>query len=730
MPVAIAFGKTAGDASAVSGIINLVSVRRRYRELLFFLGAFILICEAGLQPSLNRAQVSSRQAPPPCIVLITLDTVRADHLACYGYRRIKTPSIDSLASEGIRFDHAYAQVPLTLPSHTVIMTGTYPMFNGVRDLTSTGLHSILPTLADILRHNGYRTAAFVSSFVLNSMWGLNRGFEVYDDETEKGASRSPSLLERRGDRTMDRALTWLDSHSDRPFFLWVHLYDPHSPYRPPEPYFSRYAGHLYDGEIAFDDAQLGRLFARLRQLKLYEPGLIVLTSDHGESLGEHGEAEHGFFIYNATVHVPLILKLPGTAPHPRVMTEPAGLVDLAPTIAEFCGVPPRFTGSFQGHSLAAIRDHQTAHSASDVYAESYYPRNTFGWHELRALITLQYKYIDAPRPELYDLENDSDEEKNLAMGQASLAAAHLERLQGIEAHYAKADVSHTPNLLDAETLEKLRSLGYVGYQSPTAASESGVMRADPKDKVQVLNQVLRAGNLRSEKRYAEADEILANLERTEPALYVIAFERGETLLDWGKAQSSTAEFHKALKLNPSFDQAWVGLGRAAFVLGQNKEAVDALRLALHFNPHNYLARRSLARVYWRENQSKEAEIELARVVREQPDFAEARAEHGLALVKVERYREAIGELRAASNLGYRDAIVYYYLGLAYSEIGDAGLAIQAYQKTVEVDPNYAAAYLRLAIQYRKRGELSKARQYYQKTCKLSAELCREYSAQF
>jgi len=710
-------------------------VRRHWRQLPYLLAAWLGVLGTSTLrswPSLNKGRANRAPVRAPSVVLITLDTVRADHLGCYGYHRIETPSIDKLASEGIRFAHAYAQVPLTLPSHTVIMTGTYPMFNSVRDLTSTGLNSSLPTLAEILRQNGYSTAALVSSFVLNSMWGLNRGFEVYDDETEseKGASNSPSLLERRGDRTMDRALAWLDSHSDRPFFFWVHLYDPHSPYHPPEPYLSRYAGHLYDGEIAFDDAQLGRLFARLRQLKLYEGALIVLASDHGESLGEHGEAEHGFFIYNATVHVPLILKLPGPSPRSRVVTDPAGLVDIAPTIAELCRIPRRFSESFQGHPLPGIQDDQGTPSAPAVYAESYYPRDTFGWHELRAIITPQHKYIDAPRPELYDLERDSGETNNLAAGRSTLAVALREKLRALEGRYANTSLPQNTNRLDPEALAKLRSLGYVGYQAPATGSDSRGARADPKDKVLVLNQVLHAGDLRSQKRFAEADEILSSLERSEPALYIINFERGETLLDWGKTRASTEEFRKALTLNPSFDQAWVGLGRAEFAIGASKDAAQAFRLALRLNPRNYLARRSLARVYWREDRPEEAERELASVVSEHPDFTEARAEHGVALAKVRRYREAIAELRTASNLGLHDSIVYYYLGLSYSEIGDAALAIEAYKQAVAVDPNYAVAYVRLALQYRKRGELSKARQYYQKGCKLSEELCREYSAQF
>ncbi len=679
---------------------------------------------------------SSGTAPPPLsprsVVLITLDTVRADHLGCYGYRRIETPSIDKLAQEGIRFEHAYAQVPLTLPSHTALMTGTYPMFNGVRDLTSTGVNSTLPTLAEIMRRNGYRTAAFVSSFVLNSIWGLNRGFEIYDDGTDPGSSYNPSLLERRGDRTMARALAWLDSHSDRPFLLWVHLYDPHSPYRAPEPYFSRYAGHPYDGEIAFDDAQLARLFARLRELKLYESALIVVASDHGESLGQHSEAEHGFFLYNATLHVPLILKLPGPA-RSRAVSDPVELVEIAPTIANLCRIPQQFIKTFQTGPLAGMQEGKSTDSDPPAYAESYHPLNTFGWHELRSVITSKYQFIDAPRPELYDLDRDLEERHNLAAEQSAICTALRNELQTMERRYANKNTNppRNPNPLDSEASKKLRSLGYVADRAPAGETDSrGAVRADPKDKIQVFNQILHAGDLRSQKQFAESDAILTALERSEPTLYIIAFERGETLLNWGKAKESTVEFRKALALNPSFDEAWMGLGRADFEIGQNKEAIQALRAALRYNPRNYSTRRLLARVYWRENQPDQAEAELARVVTEHPDFAEGRAEHGVALVKLKRYRDAITELRAASSLGCRDAVMYYHLGLSYSETGDVRRAIEAYQQAVEVDPSYAVAYLRLAHRYRKSGESSKARQYYQKACKLSEEICRDFTGQF
>ena len=708
-------------------------MRGPLRGLFRTLPAWLGIWGFGLYfwPALNTSAAFPPQGRPNSVLLITIDTVRADHLACYGYRRIETPAIDSLAREGIRFEHAYAQVPLTLPSHTVILTGTYPMFNGVRDLTSTGLPGTVPTLAEVLHRKGYQTAAFVSSFVLNSMWGLNRGFEVYDDAMDAATSgnKSPSLLERHGDHTVDRALAWLNSHSGHPFFLWVHLYDPHSPYRPPEPFHTRYAGHLYDGEIAFDDVQIGRLLGSLRRLGLYDNALIALAGDHGESLGEHGESEHGFFIYDATLRVPLILKLPGLTAHQAVVHNPVGLVDLGPTIAEVCGIQSSSTASFQGHSLLRLIGHEVDNPSPGVYAESYYPRSSFGWHELRALITPVYKYVDAPRAELYNLKDDPAEMHNLAPGQSGMVAALRETLDELASRFASRRAVQSSSKLDPETVEKLRSLGYVGYQAP-AHGDSHHAGADPKDKIGVLNQLIHADNLSSVNRFAEAEDIFESLARSEPDLYIVAFERAENLLNWGRTQAAVEELRKALTLNPSFDQAWVAMGRADFTLEQNKKAADALQVALRLNPRNYLARRLLARVYWRENQPEQAENELAQVVRDEPNFGEARAEHGIALVKLKLYRQALPELRAAPELGYRDAIVYYYMGIAYSEAGDAPRAIEAYEKAVKLDPQYAAAYMDLALQYRDRHEISKARESYRKGCQLSAQLCREYEPQF
>ncbi len=693
----------------------------------------------------------SRSATPsktlPSILLITLDTVRADHLGCYGYSRIETPNVDRLAADGIRFADAYTQVPITLPAHVVMLTGTYPMFSGVRDFTSSGLPKDVPTLAEILRHNGYHTAAFVSSFVLNSMWGLDRGFEFYDDQVRPDTTQKKDLflLERSGDQTVDRLLDWLNHNTGKPFFVWLHLYDAHSPYYSPEAFHSRYPGRPYDGAIAFDDEQVGRIIARLRALDIYDTTLVVLLSDHGESLGEHGESEHGFFVYNATLRVPLILKLPrtvGAVREPkktgrsggtaggRVVSEPVALVDVTPTVGTVAKLRAEEMRSFQGRSLLPELSETSPSQGSVVYGESYYPRNSFGWHELRALITPEFKYIDAPQAELYDLRHDPSERSNIIVGNSAVAASLRDRLSELETRYAAQGKSGTAKPPDPETLEKLKSLGYISYEAGKAEGAMRTPAADPKDKIVSFNRILRAGDLTRAAKYAEADQLLARLEQEEPDLYVVPFARGENYLGWGKAQPAMEEFRKSLSRNPTFDQAALGLGRAYFLAGQDQQAATAFELALRLNPRNFLARLALAKAYWRQNRPEKARPELEEVVKTHPDLAEAHANYGVILAQLRDYRQAVTEIRRGLELGYSDPIAYNYLGVSHAELGDAAEAVRAYQKAVELNPRYAVAYLNLAFQYLKQGEWAKAQESYRKVCALSDELCRQYSPQF
>lgn len=706
---------------------------------------------AGAEHAAEASGASVRAAKRPSVLLITIDTLRADHLGCYGYKRVETPVIDGLAARGVRFANAYTQVPITLPSHAVILTGTYPMFNGVRDFTSRGLPPEIPTLAEMFRRSGYQTAAFVSSYALNSQWGLNRGFDVYDDHLDLDLRRTRDLflVQRRGDRTVDRLLAWLDQHGSAPFFVWLHLYDAHSPYRPPEPYLSRYAQHPYDGAIAFDDAQVGRVVARLRQQGLFERTAVLLLSDHGESLGEHGEDEHGFFIYNATLHVPLILKLPGTGygvrdtgggrpdtgngkrdtnqPALRVVNQPVGAVDVAPTIAALCGIAPAEARGFEGRSLLPLLSAPESDNAA-VYAESYYPRDPFGWHELRGIVNSRFAYIDAPRPELYDLQRDPGQLHNLAGANSSVATTLHARLEELERRYA-GRVPSASAQPDSETVERLRSLGYVSLQS-SAGAQNDPNRADPKDKIQTLRRTLQGSDLRRAGKYAEADELWASIESSDPALYVAPFERGENFTAWNKPRLALPEFGKALALDPTFDQALVGLGRAHFMLGQDPQAADSLKLALHINPRNFLARLALAKVYWRQNLLARAEPELAQVASEHPDFPEGQADYGIVLATLGKYREAMEHFQQALAAEYSDPQLYNYLGTCYDQLGDPQKAHAAYQQAVTLNPEYAAAYLNLALLTRKQNQPEEARKYFEKTCQLSAALCRQYAAQF
>jgi arylsulfatase A-like enzyme/Tfp pilus assembly protein PilF len=670
------------------------------------------------------------------VLLITLDTVRADHVRCYGDAQIETPAIDALAADGIRYDKAYTAVPITLPSHAAILTGTYPMFNGVRDFTSPPLAASVPTLAEVLHRRGYETAGFVSSLVLSTMWGLNRGFEVYDDNVglDTNRSRFLFLVARPGDRTTDRLLDWLGRSKGKPFFAWLHLYDAHSPYQSPEPYRSRYSGRPYDGAIAFDDSQVGRVVGRLKALNLYHRTLIVLLSDHGESLGEHGESEHGFFVYNSTLRVPLIVKLPGETAKSVTVSRPVSTVDVAWTIAQVCRLGPSDTKGFQGHSLvdpslSRADDGRPADPTTAVYAESYYPLHSFGWHQLRSLVTSDFAYIDAPRPELYNLARDPQEESNLAGGSPVLASTLQAKLIEIEGKLASANPSDTRSQLDPETLAELKSLGYVAYKAPADAETSG-NRADPKDKIATYNRILKASDLSGAQKYAEADELFQEIEREEPDLYVVPFSRGENLLSWGKPELALAEFEHALARNPTFDQAALGLGRAHFVLGHDEQAATAFELALHLNEQNFLARLALAKVHWRQNKLEQTEAELHDLVKSHPEIGEAHGDHGIVLATMRRYSEALPEIQRGIDLDFRPAIAYNYLGVSQAETGHPLDAIESYKKAIDVDPEYSVAYLNLALQYRKRGERAKALDFYHRFCELSEAMCADYASQF
>lgn len=544
---------------------------------------------------------SSPEVPdgPVSVVLISVDTLRSDRLSAYGYGQATSPHLDALAREGVLFEHAYSHSPLTLPSHASMLTGSLPPRHGVRDNHGYRLGAELPTLAAHLVDAGYRTGAVVSSMVLRRDVGLDRGFEFYDDEMPRRRN-DRTFAQRSGRESIARAVSWLDTiDAQAPFFLWLHLFEPHTPRDAPEPYASRFRDS-YDAEVAHADALLGQFLAALRQRNRYDEVLIVVVSDHGEGLGDHGESEHGIFLYRESLQVPLILRLPHGRRGGERSVEPAGLVDLLPTVLARIGVAAPV--DVDGRDLFA---EQTG-PAEPIYSETFFARHQYGWSELRSAIDGALHYIQAPRPELYDLREDPREVHELlrrGRDGTSLAAWIEEIGKGVES---------TANVSPADRA-RLASLGYVGGLGPTG---DGRPLPDPKDHVhhveELWRQVAQIGvdaSGAAERRVLELLEIVGirnealfqslgqNLLRSgRPALVLRLLEpygasedpatrvlAGQAALELGRIELSRAHFQEALRSDSRLAEAHLGLGLVLLTMERTSQARGHLARAVELD---------------------------------------------------------------------------------------------------------------------------------------------------
>jgi len=628
------------------------------------LSPIFALAALGLPPGLLAGE-----GPAANVIVITIDTLRADHLGCYGYASIQTPNIDGLARSGARFTQAYTPVPITLPAHTALFTGAFPPATGVHDFTGNKVPASTATLATTLRAHGYKTAAFVGSAVLDSRFGLNRGFDTYFDHFELAGLEEAHLdtIERRGDRVMDEALKWLKANSQAPVFLWVHLYDPHAPYNPPEPYATRYRGRPYDGAIAFADAQVARLVAELTAQGRFDKSLIVLVADHGESLGEHGEKTHGFFIYNSTLHIPLIFKVPGAAP--RVVNDEVSLVDVLPTVLQALRIPP--PSSAQGRSLLSLVMGRPAASSSNLYAESYPPLLHFGWNILRSVQWQGLKYIETTRPELYDTRADPGELHNLFSARQTVAQEMSERLHGLLRRFAgpanPAESETVPT--DPALLESLRSLGYVAVSAGTIADASGKALPDPKDRVQVYELVSDALTDGQQGRYRESLRKLEAAEKTEPHSRTIAFLVARDYYHLKDFAHAAEHFQTVLKLDPQNSLAAYYLGLSLLETGDLDGAEKSFQRTLAIDPTNFSAAFNLGVVYTRQKQAEPAIQAFQRAVEILPDYAEAHEALGELYLYLNRNQDALRELQRAVAIAPNMAKAHYHLGRAYEALG-------------------------------------------------------------
>jgi arylsulfatase A-like enzyme/Tfp pilus assembly protein PilF len=613
----------------------------------------------------------------PNVVVITIDTLRADHLGVYGDKDVLTPAIDQLARSGARFAHAYTPIPITLPAHTTIFTGSYPMATGMHDFSGNKLSPNIPTLATVLSKNGYQTAAFIGAAVLDSRFGLNQGFETYFDHFDFNRLDETNLdqAERRGDLVMNEALGWLKrrpAHSGQPFFLWVHLYDPHFPYTPPEPYATRYRTHPYDGEIAFADAQVGRLLAYLKERHLDTDSVIVLAADHGEGLGEHGEKTHGFFVYNSTLHVPLLVKIPGGTP--RVIEDGVSLVDILPTILQELKIS--VPASVQGRSLLSLilgRSGQRSGSVSQLYSETFLPLLHFRWSQLRAYQSRGLKYIEAPRPELYDTRTDPRELKNLYTARQSDAHEMHDSLFTLLRRFtpASGNTVAAKELTDPALLERLRSLGYVAISAGTFSDTSGKPLPDPKDRVQVYELFSEAMADGQHGRYEESLRKLHVAEKTEPASMPIRYLMALDEYRLKDFRGALEQFKGALEVDPKFALATYYMGLTQVELGDIDGAASSFERALEIDPTNFSAAYNLGAVEVRKNRVEDALKHFQQAVEVNPDYAEAYEAIGELELYLKHNDEAIRALERAVELAPESSKGHYNLGRAYQAAGRA-----------------------------------------------------------
>jgi choline-sulfatase len=607
--------------------------------------------------------------PRPNVFLITIDTLRADHVHCYGYDPIQTPALDSLAKQGIRFTQALTPSPITNSSHASILTGLLPSSHGVSDF-GVPLAPTHPTLAELLAKRGYHTAAFIGAVILDSKRlapGLDRGFEFYDNFAEHAASKSRwGRLERRGMQVEEHAESWLNAHPTGSHFAWLHFYDPHDPYEPPPPYSNIYKDRLYDGEIAYADSALGRFLTYLKKRGWYDEALIVVVADHGEGLGEHHEDTHGIFLYDSTTHVPLLVKLPQNHDAGKQVDAQVRTTDILPTILELLGLP--MPAKLDGASLIPLFS-DTETTARTVFGQTDYPLR-FGWAPLRSVRKESFKFIEAPNPELYDLRSDAQELHN----KYEPWNADVQKLRKILAELNSA--SPAPGKVSAAavpagTIDELHALGYLGpadARSSTDVPEPSLL-ADPKDKIEEQN-LLHAAMLATEndepaKARASLEKLLQSDAKSVVALSML-----------GHIESSSGNYKKALEylrrareLRPDDAALTLEYARAQESNGDLSGACDTLQAALKTDPNQFPARILLGKLYFRSGNADAALDQLEDAAILQPENVEAKTTLSLVLISQKKFADVVELLEPVADSSSKNADVFELLAQAYRGLG-------------------------------------------------------------
>lgn len=629
-----------------------------------------------------------RSGKYPNVIVITLDTTRSDRMDFLGSKRRLTPNLDVLARDSVVFTRAYSQAPLTPTSHSTILTGTYPQYHQVL-IFPIPLAEDMPYLPAILKDKGYSTAAFVGSIAVDFKWGtpgFERGFDTYDAgftwDTYTPKTRYQTV-ERRGAEVVAHALAWLSEHQQGPFFIWVHLFDPHDPYDAPEPYKSRYAKTPYDGEIAYVDSVMGKFFQQLKASGVYDETVVALTADHGESLGAHGEDTHGIFVYDETIHVPLVIKLPHRAAAGKRIEDRVELADIVPTVLGAAGiaVPERV----QGQSLLEFM--QPGTPAGDAaaktwqdrgaYSQADYGHIAFAWSAVQSIRTGKYLFIQAPRGELYEDGSDPKDQHNLASSSPAVADTLSAKLKNFLE--STTNTQQTPKArMDEAKIKKLAVLGYMAARADSPYSAPGEDGADPKDKIQIANTILRINSL---------------LQNFPPS---------------SRCQKTVPEIKKALVTSPNISLLHFFLGGCYLEVEDNADAVTELRQAVKLDPGFTHAEMNLGRAFMRTGDFEAATTAFEHVAKMQPNMVDAHIFLTIVYNKANRIQDVVKECQAVLHYMPDNFGANLSLGRALLKTGDAEGAISPLQKAIAGEPDKPAPHLSLADVYEQLGRTEDA----------------------
>ena len=657
------------------------------------------------------------------VLLITLDTTRWDRIGAYGDGSAVTPNLDRLAGEGVLFEQTIASAPLTLPAHSTIFTGLLPPRHGVRDNGGYVLDPKHRTLAGELKAAGRTTGAFVGAFVLDAKFGLDSGFDTYYDKFDLSRQRSVSLgsISRKAGEVVENAMPWLEEHASRSFFAWLHFYDAHSPYEPPEPFLSRFRDRPYAGEIAYVDSQVGRVLQWLETRQIANRTIVVVIGDHGESLNEHGEGTHGLFIYESTTRVPFIIRTPYALSTTRRIRSVVRSEDVMPTVLELVGKRP--PEGIQGHSLAPLVTGTAADLNLDAYSESLYARNHYGWSDLRALRSGRFKYIATTRPELYDLEHDPMEERNLFDERRPLADRMAQELDRLAAE-SEGEASG-PSAVDPETRERLAALGYIGSFSSTAR-KPGEALPDPKDKIDIFNLMMSAHESKEED---ETDAAIVRFQKVlaqDPNILDAWVMLGNEYSRKRNYPMALEQYKRALAINPEYDLATINLAHAYRALGDYKAALVGYQRYLQKDPKNALVRYQMGELFIDLEEYDRAEAAFLQALSDDTRVAAARNALGVVALKRGDLQRAEQEIRQALAEKEDVKLAHFNLALIAEQRGQWKTAAEEYEKEIDMHADAYKAAFNLAKLREQLGDAAGQEAAYRKAIELNPRFAEGY----